>query len=671
MKDALTPSRAWMGIALEVLEAALASSRADDLLERLLRGLMGLHGLSAAALLRASSTGAAAPPVLLARSGRPPSAAADEEEAWRRLLAKLQRPASSLSSGLHRFELTTAEAEVWILALQGPAGAPAGALAVEATDALRLAARVHAAAKRQEDAHQARRRLESLLEATGAGTWEWEVQSGRARMNTRWAEIVGQSLEALAPLSVDTWMDQVHPDDLLLCSRSIEAHLAGTTPRYEATYRVRHREGYWVWVHDCGQVVRFSGDGRPELMVGSQIDISRAKQTEDELQRSLQALRTYSALLDAAGRMAGIGGWSYLPGEPGPLWTDEVCRIHEVDPGYRPRLDEAIGFYAVECRPRIQQALDACIAEGTPWDLELEIVTAKGNRRWVRAQGEAERDAGEIRMLRGAFQDITERKSLLEALEAGKRELEARVRARTAELETARQHAEDASRAKDEFLTNISHELRSPLHSVLGFTGLALEELESADRDTLQRFLEKAKASATELLKLVNDLLDAAKIESGRLVIQPEETELETIVDAVIGEFEVAAANKGLCVRKTLVPQGRVMADPGRLGQALRNVIANAVRFSPKGGAVHVEARTVEAGALQLRVSDQGPGIPEAELESVFDRFTQSSRTKTGAGGTGLGLPIARGILELHGGRLWAERPEGGGSSFVMELPSP
>ncbi len=670
MNAARPLSPAWLAIAVEALDSALASDRSEDGLERLLRGLMRLHGLGAAVLLR-GSPGSEADSAVIARVGRPPSARAEEDAAWSALLARLGDPPAALPSGLLRFRREAPEAGLWTLVLLGAAQPPSEALHSEAEDALRLAIRVHAAGRRQEDDRQARRRLQSLIDATGAGTWEWEVQSGRARMNARWAAIVGHRLDDLQPLSVDTWVARVHPDDLPLCARAIDAHLAGATPRYEATYRVRHREGHWVWVHDCGQLVRFGRDGRPELMVGSQFDISRAKQTEDELQLSLETLRSYSALLDAAGRMAEIGGWSFRLGESGPVWTDETCRIHEVEPGFRPTLEQALGFYTDDCREELTAAVEACVADGTPWDLELEIVTARGNRRWVRAQCEAERDGeGRVRLLRGAFQNITERKSLLQALEAGKRELEARVRERTVELEAARQHAEDASRAKDEFLTNISHELRSPLHSVLGFTGLALEEIESADRATLQRFLEKAKASATELLKLVNDLLDAAKIESGRLVIQPEDAQLDAIIDAVVAEFEVATSNKGLSIRKDLSGPSRITADPGRLGQALRNVVANAVRFSPKDGCVQIETRAVESRGLQLRISDQGPGIPEAELEAVFDRFTQSSRTKPGAGGTGLGLPIARGILELHGGRLWAERREGGGSCFVMELPS-
>jgi PAS domain S-box-containing protein len=655
----------WNRVAAAALEAAMATCELGDFLQPALQGLLSLFPASGALLARSCPESSMSWRVEH-QIGKLPGLAD-------RVIGEGQRVPRTLveraNPGIFRYEASDPAGITWRLMVSLEDETPPQTLPAVAAELLRLSMVVSAATQRHVREHEARTNLESLVEATGAGVWEWDVQSGHARMNARWASIAGYSLEALGPLSVDTWVGLVHPDDLPHCSSQIQAHLAGSVPRYEATYRVRHRDGHWVWVHDCGRVVRYASDGRPELMIGSQIDISRAKEAEEALRLSHQALRTYSALLDAAGRLASVGGWSYLPGDSGPLWSDEVCRIHDVEPGFRPGLEQAIGFYTEACRPQIEAAVRGCLADGTPWDLELEIITAKGRRRWVRAQGEAEREGEQVRMLRGAFQDITERRALLAELESSKDELEERVRLRTAELESARRHAEDASRAKDEFLTNISHELRSPLHSVLGFVGLALDELEQAEPATLRRFLEKSRASASELLKLVNDLLDAAKIESGRLTIQTESISLVSISDAVITEFEVAAANKGLLLERCYADSSTVVADPVRLAQALRNVLANAIRFSPRGGRVGVETRGCGPGLLRLEISDQGPGIPADELEAVFDRFTQSSRTKTGAGGTGLGLPIARGILELHGGRLWAERLAQGGSRFVMELP--
>lgn len=657
-------SPGWSAVAASVLEEALASDAPGSPLRRLLRGLCTLHGLHGAMFARQRPQVDSV--VVEARLGHPGAANCDD---WDTFASLLDADADRNTAPVRVISRTLAAGDRWLLCLSGAATIDDPALQGDALEALRLAATITAAAARRDADRETRHRLESIIEATGAGTWEWEVQTGKARMNKRWARITGDELEDLMPLSVDTWIAKVHPEDLPRCIAALEDNLTGRSDRYEAAYRLQHRDGHWVWVHDRGRVVRFTGDGRPELMVGSHVDISMLKRYEAMLEASHEELRTSTALLDAAGRIARIGCWKYDIGAPFLVWNEVVCRIHDVEPGFRPTLEEGIAFYAADSRTLIQSVVERCVADGTPWDVEAEIVTATGRRRWVRAQGEAESSDGRLVRLIGTFQDITDRRALQDALTASNLDLEARVSERTRQLEAAKRIAEEASRAKDEFLTNISHELRSPLHSVLGFSGLALDELDPVEQATLRRFVEKARASASELLKLVNDLLDAAKIESGRLVIQPEPCRLEDVAEGVVAEFEVAAGNKGLRIERHFGACTTINADPGRLAQALRNIMANAVRFSPQAGTVTLSIDPASSGVVRLVVIDQGPGIPEDELEAVFDRFTQSSRTKTGAGGTGLGLPIARGILELHGGRLWAERPAEGGSAFCLELP--
>lgn len=664
------PSANWPSIAAAIATDALLPDGTADVLRRLLRGLMTLHGLRGALLGRRSPGGEAIES--LAHVGNPEGAEPPIGALgpWAMAKADLGFPEDPRSHGLMEIREATSEGVEGFLLLAGARESKSARIEGDAREALRLALRIDEARRRREAEQEQRNRLASIIEATGAGTWEWHVPSGRARMNPGWASLIGRDLEELGPLTVDTWIASVHPEDLPGCIQRLEDHLSGRSDHYEAIYRLRHRDGFWLWVRDRGRIVRYTSDGRPEWVVGSHTDITPLKHSEAKLESANEALRTHGALLSAAGRLALVGAWTYQPGDPGPIWSDVVCMIHEVEPGHVPTLEEAIGYYTQESRPLIEAAVRRGLEDGTPWDIELEITTAKGRRRWVRAQGEAEHVDGRVVRVLGAFQDITERRAMQDALLATNADLEERVARRTRELASAKQLAEDASRAKDEFLTNISHELRSPLHSILGFTGLVLDDLPNMDIPTLRRFVEKSRSSASELLKLVNDLLDAAKIESGRLVIQAEPCDLADLVSDVAGEFEVAIRNKGLTFAIRCADGLALDADPVRLAQAIRNVLGNAIRFSPQGGTVRIEAYRPRDRVLGLVVEDDGPGIPEDELEAVFDRFTQSSRTKTGAGGTGLGLPIARGILELHGGHLWAERTATGGSAFRFELPS-
>lgn len=245
-------------------------------------------------------------------------------------------------------------------------------------------------------------RLKSCIEGTDAGTWEWNIQTGETRFNERWAEIIGYSLTDLAPVSIDTWLACAHPDDLERSQRALERHWAGETPFYDIEVRMRHRDGHWVWVHDRGRVFTWTSDGKPEWMFGTHFSIQKQKERELKAAHLMQ-------LLDRTGTVAGVGGWELDLETNEVLWTAETRRIHGVADDYVPSLEDALDFYPDEVRAKLEATLEAALAEGTPWDLELPFIRKTGERIWVRAVGEVETRDGKARRLFGAFQDITAR----------------------------------------------------------------------------------------------------------------------------------------------------------------------------------------------------------------------------------------------------------------------
>jgi signal transduction histidine kinase len=247
-----------------------------------------------------------------------------------------------------------------------------------------------------------------------------------------------------------------------------------------------------------------------------------------------------------------------------------------------------------------------------------------------------------------------------------------------ANLLQAKHAADDANRAKTEFLANMSHELRTPMHAILSFASMGAEKVGKATEEKLTRYFSRIEESGKRLLVMLNDLLDLSKLEAGKMIFLVEHNDLLATADQVIGEFHALARKSEITVR---TESGDVLTkawfDADRILQVVTNLISNALKFSPPKSVVRIifsdDHLVLENGeqvaALRLTVRDEGIGIPEAELESVFEKFVQSSETNTGAGGTGLGLAICKQIVEQHRGKIFAENNQEAGTSFHLILP--
>ncbi len=278
--------------------------------------------------------------------------------------------------------------------------------------------------------------------------------------------------------------------------------------------------------------------------------------------------------------------------------------------------------------------------------------------------------------------DITERKQAEQALKDVNVRLEQRVEERTAALAAAKLGAEEANQAKGRFLANVSHELRTPMNAILGMVDLALgKPIDPAARDCLQT----AKDSADLLLALLNDLLDSAKIESGKMELESAPFSLRHVLDQTAQVLIVRASEKGItfsCHVPPEVPDGLV-GDQVRLRQVLLNLAGNGIKFTERGEVavrVRVESHSERDVCLEFAVRDTGIGIPQADLEHIFQPFTQADLSTTRQfGGTGLGLAIAASLVRLMGGRIGVESRCGQGSTFsfaarfplAKELPRP
>ena len=237
------------------------------------------------------------------------------------------------------------------------------------------------------------------------------------------------------------------------------------------------------------------------------------------------------------------------------------------------------------------------------------------------------------------------------------------------EIEEKGRQLELASKHKSQFLANMSHELRTPMNAVLGYTDLILDDIFGDVPEPIRDTLERVKSNGQHLLGLINDVLDLSKIEAGQLTLSLGDYSMGEVVHGVVSAVEPLAAAKKLALKATVpddLPPGR--GDERRITQVLLNLVGNAIKFTD-AGEVSIQARASD-GAFIVSVLDTGPGISEADQQTIFEEFQQADTSSTRKkGGTGLGLSISRRIVELHGGRLGVESTPGRGSTFSFTLP--
>jgi PAS domain S-box-containing protein len=457
----------------------------------------------------------------------------------------------------------------------------------------------------------------------------------------RRADIVGRNIRLLMS-DAERANGQV---GLLAYLRDSDANVAPNNEEIDAL----RRDGSLVPIRIAVGHARL---GDRELFVCFVTDITERREMVAALRASEQQFRSL------IGTIPGISYRSRIEGaHPMVFISDAVERVAGYPardflgepPGTAPRRCFGALIHAAD-RVRVSEAIRTALAEDRPYLVEYRLLHADGSTRWLWENGAGVRnEAGVLTWLDGVILDISERRTMEDA------------------LRQAKEAAEQAAAARASFVANMSHEIRTPMNSILGFTDVLLDgELAPEQR----RHLDTVRNAGRSLLRLLNEILDTAKLEKGAVELEINDFNLLSLIDELSSTLAANARAKGLQVDIHYDPAlpTNLRGDELRIRQVLTNLLDNAIKFTA-AGSVTLRAEQQE-GMLHFSVKDTGIGIAAERLQAIFDPFTQADASMTRRfGGTGLGTTISKQLVELMGGKIWGESVVGEGTTFHVVLP--
>ena len=478
--------------------------------------------------------------------------------------------------------------------------------------------------------------LDRTARISGTGGWSWEPWSRRLQWTDETCRLLGYEPGHQPTLS--GFMAHLEPGSRGPLERALAQPL-DTDTQWNVQVPLRNTEGRQLWVRVRAETER-DALGRLRL-VGTLQDVTAVRAMRAEIQRSTELLRGAIDVIDEAFVL-------YDPQDRLVFCNEKYLQLY------------ATSRELLMPGARFEDIVRGGVARG-------QYPAALGREEeWIAQRLQAHHEAsgsGVQRLDNGRVVRIVERR-MADGHRVG-------FRVDITDLVKATDAAEEADRAKSEFIATISHELRTPLQSVLGFSDLGRHF--AAGHPQFEPMFQDIHAGGSRMLRLVNGLLDISKMDGTQGSLQLQPADLGPLLQAVLHELQPLMAPRGLRVQlPDPLPALWADVDTFRVQQVMRNVLANALRFSPEGGVLEIEARAAPGEGPELRLRDHGPGIPEDELERVFEPFLQSSRTSDGAGGTGLGLAISRRIMRAHGGFIRACAPaEGAGTVIELHWPPP
>ena len=488
-----------------------------------------------------------------------------------------------------------------------------------------------------------RRRFELVTRTAGIGHWSLERGAAKAHWSEPLRSLFGLDDQAELPSPAEWFARWVHPADRATTQSRFARWMRSREAVVDMSFRVLRPDGQVRQVITHSR--RESGEPGP-LLFGVVIDVTDQRSAE-------VALRSAVERAALAARGAGLGTWQLDRHTGVSIWDAQMWALRGLPARTEAMTeDERLAIAHPDDRARIREANRHATEGGTPLQMEFRVIWPNGQVRWLASRSLEVKDAATGTAERiGVNWDITDNRTAA----------------------TARQESEIAlrqSQAQSRFLARMSHELRTPLNAMLGFTQLMSNEdrheAATPAAATRQHRLAHVAAAGAHLLALIDDVLDLSSLQSGELHLHVQSLALAPLVEGTLPLLGPALAAQPVSVHLGPLVHA-VQADARRLRQALLNLLSNAIKYNRAGGEVRVDSR-LEGGEVVLSVSDTGRGMSREQQLHLFEPFNRLGAERAGIEGTGIGLAIAKSLVERMGGSVTVQSTAGTGSVFELRL---
>lgn len=492
----------------------------------------------------------------------------------------------------------------------------------------------------EEDLRRSETNFRALADNISQLAWMTDAEGWIFWLNKRWFDYTGGSIDEVEGWN---WSNLVHPQHRERVVENFRRSMAERRDLWEDTFPLRGKDGNYRWFLTRAQPIR-DESGLILRWFGTNTDVTERLEVEE-------ALRYSQLRLQIAMGAASLGTFDHNL-LTGTLHWDSQCReILGVSPDEPASVEKLLSLVHPECREQLERDLEYYWSHAGCFEYEYRILPADGSpERWLHTSAQtisaSNDDSRPIRLI-GALRDITAEKNFTE------------------KLARAKETAEAASRSKSEFLANMSHEIRTPMTAILGFAEILQQRVE--DPMDLE-CVDTIRRNGNFLLEIINDILDLSKIEAGRLEVRQERVRPWRLISEVKRLMDVRAEEKNLQLRvRAMSPLPTVMhTDARRLRQILVNLVGNAIKFTDSGY-VEIRLRLLrKEELLEIAIQDTGIGIPQDDMQRLFQPFSQLNTVESG--GTGLGLAISRRLASMLGGSIDVESEVGKGSTFTVTI---